>query len=103
VQLYYIYIEEKKMSLSSVVAEELRGLNDDQIRSIYRIIKSFKKEKAKRNAGISLELQKTMAAKQEGKSRWTHAANRLKSEAFLKGHGEEVKKLTRDFREDFTL
>lgn len=41
--------------------------------------------------------------KQEGKTRWARAAERLKSEDFFKGHGEEVKKLTRDFRENFNL
>ena len=41
--------------------------------------------------------------KKRKKSRWTRAAERLKSEGFLKGQGEEVKKLTRDFRENFDL
>jgi len=37
------------------------------------------------------------------KNRWARAADRLRSEGFLKGQGEEVKKLIRDFREDFNL
>jgi len=36
-------------------------------------------------------------------TRWALAAKRLKSEGFLEGQGEEVKKLTRDFRENFNL
>jgi hypothetical protein len=47
--------------------------------------------------------QNEQTSKQEGKSRWARAAERLKSEGFLKGQGEEVKKLTRDFRENFSL
>ena len=37
------------------------------------------------------------------KSRWALASERLKSEGFLKGRGDEVKKLIRDFRENFDL
>ncbi len=37
------------------------------------------------------------------KSRWAMAADRLQSEGFLKGHGEEVQKLTQDFKENFSL
>jgi hypothetical protein len=47
--------------------------------------------------------QNEQTSKQVEKSRWTRAAERLKSEGFLKGQGEEVKKLTRDFRENFDL
>jgi hypothetical protein len=47
--------------------------------------------------------QEEVANKQVKKSRWAHAAERLKSEGFFRGQGEEVKKLTRDFREDFNL
>lgn len=50
----------------------------------------------------SLE-QNKQTSKQEVKGRWARAADRLKSEGFLKGQGEEVKKLTRDFRENFNL
>ena len=46
--------------------------------------------------------QKETANKQK-KNRWARAADRLRSEGFLKGQGDEVKKLTRDFREDFNL
>ncbi len=46
--------------------------------------------------------QKEIANEQK-KNRWARAADRLRSEGFLKGQGEEVKKLTRDFREDFNL
>jgi len=31
------------MNFSYAITEELKGLNDDQIKSIYKIIKSFKK------------------------------------------------------------
>jgi hypothetical protein len=37
------------------------------------------------------------------KSRWTHAAERLQQEGFLKGQEDEVKNLTRDFRENFNI
>jgi hypothetical protein len=47
--------------------------------------------------------QNEQTSKQEGKGRWARAADRLKSEGFFKGQGEEVKKLTRDFRENFSL
>jgi len=47
--------------------------------------------------------QKEVVNKQVKKSRWARAAERLKSEGFFRGQGEEVKKLTRDFREDFNL
>lgn len=43
------------------------------------------------------------AEKQPTRSRWAQAAERLQQEGFLKGKGEEVKRLTRDFREDFDL
>ncbi|UCH97814.1 MAG: hypothetical protein JSV88_13435 [Candidatus Aminicenantes bacterium] len=39
--------------------------------------------------------------KKSKRSRWELAAERLKSEGFLKGQGEEAKKLIRDFRENF--
>ena len=38
-----------------------------------------------------------------GRSRWAQAVERLKSEGFLKGQGEAVKKWQREFREDFSL
>lgn len=41
--------------------------------------------------------------KKSKKSRWALAAERLKSEGFLKGQGEEAKKLILDFRENFDL
>jgi hypothetical protein len=47
--------------------------------------------------------QNEQTSKQEEKGRWARAADRLKSEGFLKGQGDEVKKLTRDFRENFNL
>jgi hypothetical protein len=43
------------------------------------------------------------ASEQASKSRWAHAAERLQQEGFLKGKGDEVKRLTRDFRKDFDL
>jgi hypothetical protein len=46
--------------------------------------------------------EKTKASKKK-KSRWELAAERLDSEGFLDGQGEEVKRLIRDFREGFTL
>ncbi len=53
---------------------------------------------------ISIEQkQKQAVNKQVKKSRWARAAERLKSEGFFRGQGEEVKKLTRDFRENFNL
>ncbi|MCP4154402.1 MAG: hypothetical protein GY757_42150 [bacterium] len=35
--------------------------------------------------------------------RWALAAERLKSESYLKGHGEEVENLIADFRDGFDL
>ena len=43
------------MNLSSVVAEEIKGLNNKQLKLIYQYIKSFKKEKTPLNEDISLE------------------------------------------------
>lgn len=37
------------------------------------------------------------------KNRWARAVDRLRAEGFLKGRGEEVKKLIRNFRESFNL
>jgi hypothetical protein len=51
----------------------------------------------------SIEQQKDIANKQPKTNRWAQAAERLQSEGFLKGQGEEVKRLTRDFRENFDL
>jgi len=47
--------------------------------------------------------QNEQTSKKEEKTRWELAAERLKSEGFLKGQGEEAKKLIRDFRENFDL
>ena len=47
--------------------------------------------------------QNEKTSKKEEKSRWALAAERLESEGFLKGQGEEAKKLIRDFRENFDL
>jgi len=47
--------------------------------------------------------KKDQAAKEPPKTRWQLAAERLKSEAYLKGEGEKVKKLTQDFRDSFLL
>ncbi len=43
------------MNLSSVVAKEIKGLNNKQLKLIYQYIKSFKKEKTSLNEDISLE------------------------------------------------
>ncbi len=43
------------MNVSTMVAEELKGLNDKQLRAIYRYLKSFKKEKTHIDESISLE------------------------------------------------
>jgi hypothetical protein len=51
----------------------------------------------------SIEQQKDIANKQRKTNRWAQAAERLQSEGFLKGQGEEVKRLTRNFRENFNL
>jgi len=42
------------MNYSSVIAEELKGLNNDQLKSIYRFIQSFKREKQTLKEEISL-------------------------------------------------
>ncbi len=47
--------------------------------------------------------QNEKTSKKEEKSRWAVASERLKSEGFLKGQGEEAKKLISDFRENFDL
>jgi len=51
----------------------------------------------------SIKKQKDQAAKEPSKTRWQLAAERLRSEAYLKGEGEKVKKLTQDFRDSFLL
>ena len=37
------------------------------------------------------------------KTHWEIVAEKLKSEAYLKGHGDEVKTLCKDFRDSFEL
>ena len=36
-------------------------------------------------------------------ARWVKAAQRLRSEGYLRGHGDEVKKLQREFRDSFSF
>ena len=47
--------------------------------------------------------QEEPASKPRKKSRWTKAAERFKSENYLKGRSGEVKKLFQEFRDDFEL
>jgi hypothetical protein len=46
---------------------------------------------------------KKISAMPNKKGRWALAAERLKSEGFLSGQGEEVKKLIRDFRDGLDI
>jgi hypothetical protein len=43
------------MNLSAAITEELKGLSDDQLQSIYRFIRSYKREKSTPKEEISLE------------------------------------------------
>ena len=57
---------------------------------------------------ISEEIARTIEQQETGKklkakSRWEQAAERLRSENYLKGRSGEVNKLFREFREDFEL
>jgi len=51
----------------------------------------------------TIEQQEETTKASKKKSRWELAAERLDSEGFLDGQGEEVKRLIRDFREGFTF
>jgi hypothetical protein len=78
----YILIpfEEYKMNLSSVVAEELKGLNDQQLNAIYRYIKSFKKEKPLIDEEISLEEVWKITAKSG--PNWSKDVEQMREERF---------------------
>jgi hypothetical protein len=75
---HYIFIERKKMNYSSVIAEELKGLNNDQLKSIYRFIKSFKREKQTLKQEISLEEIWQITSRSKGN--WSKAVEEMREE-----------------------
>jgi hypothetical protein len=68
----------KKMNYSSVIAEELKGLDNDQLLSIYRFIKSFKKEKQTLKEEISLEEIWQITSRSKGS--WSKAVEEMREE-----------------------
>jgi hypothetical protein len=66
------------MNLSSVIVDELKGLNDAQLRSIHRIIKSFKKEKMMPGEEISLEEVWQITSKSEGS--WSRVVEEMRED-----------------------
>jgi len=68
------------MNLSSVVAEEIKGLNNKQLKLIYQYIKSFKKEKTSLNEDISLEEIWKITAKSG--SNWSKEIEEMREERF---------------------
>jgi hypothetical protein len=55
-----------------------------------------------KKAAQQIEEEKVTAMPKK-KGRWALAAERLRSEGFLSGQGEEVKKLIRDFRDGLDI
>lgn len=66
------------MNLSAVISEELKGLNGDQLKSIYRIVKSFKREKTKLKEEIPLEEIWQITSKTGGS--WSEAVEEMREE-----------------------
>ncbi|MCK4764047.1 MAG: hypothetical protein KAW12_17745 [Candidatus Aminicenantes bacterium] len=66
------------MNLSAVITEELEGLNRDQLKSVYRIIKSFKREKITPKEEISLEEIWQITSKTGGS--WSEAVEEMREE-----------------------
>jgi hypothetical protein len=75
----YLTIGEK-MNLSSVIADELNGLNEYQLKSIYKIIKSFKREKTTPKEEISLEEVWRITSKSKGS--WSKVVEEMREERF---------------------
>lgn len=71
------------MSISSVVAEELKGLNDDQLHSIYRLIKSLKKQKATpATSQAEIPLEEIWRITAKDKSSWSQTVEEIREERF---------------------
>lgn len=66
------------MNLSSVISKELKGLNDNQLKSIYRIIKSFKKGKTNSKEEISLEEIWQITSKSKGS--WSKTVEEMRED-----------------------
>jgi hypothetical protein len=61
-----------------VITEELKGLDNDQLKSIYRFIKSFKKEKSSMEEEISLEEIWQITSKSQGS--WSRDVEEMREE-----------------------
>ena len=68
------------MNLSTVIADELKGLNEYQLKSIYKIIKSFKKEKTTPKEEISLEEVWQITSKSKGN--WSQVVEEMREDRF---------------------
>jgi len=66
------------MNYSFVIAEELKGLSNDQLKSIYRFIKSFKREKQNLKEEISLEEIWRITSRSKGS--WSKAVEEMREE-----------------------
>lgn len=66
------------MNYSSVIAEELKELNTGQLKSIYRFIKSFKREKQTFKEEISLEEIWRITSRSKGS--WSKAVEEMREE-----------------------
>lgn len=68
------------MNLSTVIAHELKGLNEHQLKSIYKIIKSLKREKIIPKEEISLEEVWQITSKSKGN--WSQVVEEMREERF---------------------
>jgi len=67
------------MSLSSAISKELKGLNDYQLKSIYRIVKSYKKKTIRKDS-VSLEEIWKITSKSKGS--WSKTVEEMREERF---------------------
>jgi hypothetical protein len=69
--------------MSTAVAEELKGLNDDQLRSIYMLIKSFKKQKSAPTDSVKeIPLKEIRKITSKTKGSWSQTVEDLREERF---------------------
>ena len=75
----------------------------ESAKSLNSVLKFLSKHGLISQAKAATLTKENTLRKTAGKSRWAKIAERFKKEAFLKGQGQEAKKLFRDFREGFNL
>ena len=67
------------MNLSSVISKELQGLNDNQLKSIYKIVKSFKKKKIQEDR---IPLEEIWKITSKSKGSWSKTVEEMREERF---------------------